>query len=220
MRRLVKSRRFQFFGGIVRRVDVCAPVVALTLDDGPHPAHGPAVVELLRGAGVPATFFVVGEAAQRAPQLLRSMVADGHELGNHGYTHRRMVLMRTATIRAELEGTDAVIRAAGQRGAIHFRPPYCAKAVALPRYLARTGRRTITWDVEPESAPGPAGSAEEIVRRTLDAVRPGSIVLLHPMSDATADTRAALPAIVAGLRANGYALVTVSQLLACGARTR
>src|SRR5690606_40623074 len=86
-------------------------------------------------------FHVTGVQTCALP-ISRRMVEEGHELGNHTYTHRRMVLVSPRTIRAEIEPTDSLIRAAGQRGPIHFRPPYGSRVVGLPWYLARTDRKS------------------------------------------------------------------------------
>jgi peptidoglycan/xylan/chitin deacetylase (PgdA/CDA1 family) len=214
--RVIVSRRFQLFGGAVRRVETEAPVVALTFDDGPYPDsdHWREVLDTLRQGSARATFFVVGELAEGLPAVLEAMVAEGHEVGNHTYTHRRMVMKWPSTIRSEIERTDALIRRAGQRGTIHFRPPFCAKLVGLPLYLLRTGRQSILWDVEPEAVSETLPEPDEIARRAVEGVRPGSIVLLHAMGNANRNTRAALPRIVAGLRERGFELVTVSELLA------
>ncbi|MBB5917251.1 peptidoglycan/xylan/chitin deacetylase (PgdA/CDA1 family) [Nocardia transvalensis] len=115
----------------------------------------------------------------------------------------------TPTVRDEVERTDAEIRATGYRGPITFRPPYGKKLFALPKYLSDHDRTTVMWDVEPDSS-GDADT-ERIVRDTLDAVRPGSIVLLHAMHRPA--SRAAIPGIANGLRERGYRFVTVSRLI-------
>jgi peptidoglycan/xylan/chitin deacetylase (PgdA/CDA1 family) len=101
----------------------------------------------------------------------------------------------------------------GFRGPITFRPPYSKKLFGLPLYLARTGRVTVTCDVEPESYPEVDGEAKRIAEHVLERVRPGSIILLHPWYRSREASRRAVPAIVEGLRARGYQLVTVSALL-------
>jgi peptidoglycan/xylan/chitin deacetylase (PgdA/CDA1 family) len=140
-------------------------------------------------------------------------VAAGHELGNHTYAHERMVLKSPAFIRSEVERTDALIRAAGQDGAIAFRPPFGWKLVGLPWYLARTGRTTVTWDVDADAPPA-GHDAQRIVAACLPRVRPGSIVLLHPWYSGRAPSRQALPLLVDRLQADGFRLVTVRELLA------
>ena len=83
----------------------------------------------------------------------RKIVAAGHEVGNHSYSHVRMLLVTPSFVQQEIEKTDRLIRAAGYDREINFRPPYGKKLFALPWYLSKTGRKTITWDVEPDSNP-------------------------------------------------------------------
>lgn len=211
--RLIKSREFQFFGGAVRRVEISSPLVALTFDDGPTPEFTATVLQILRERGVRATFLVTGRELAENPAEGRGIVAEGHELGNHSYSHRRMVFQSYAFVRDEIERTDELIRAAGYTGTIHFRPPYCARFILLPYYLDATGRTTILWDVEPESYPEIAADAGQIVTHVLDRARPGSIILLHVMYASRAETREALPGIIDGLQEQGYRFVTVSELL-------
>lgn len=208
--KLSNARSVQLFGGIVDRVEASAPVVALTFDDGPTAQYTSEILDLLDRRQVKATFFVVGRALERDPEVGRRIVAAGHELGNHTYSHTRLVLQPLPFIRQEIERTDALIRQAGHQGEIYFRPPNGKKLVLLPYYLAATGRRTVTWSVAPESAPY---EADVIVDRVLDQVRPGSIILLHVMYESRAESRAALPGIIDGLRERGYRFVTLSELL-------
>lgn len=208
-----KSRTFQFFGGLISRVPTSQRVVALTFDDGPLPGNTEKVIQALAAAGVRANFFVTGESLAENPAEGRRLVAAGHELGNHSYSHRRMVLKSWPFIKSEVERTDHLIRQAGYRGEILFRPPNGKKLLALPYYLRRTGRTTITWDVEPDSYPVVAASSNRIVQYTLDHVRPGSIILLHVMADRRGESRQAIGGIVSGLRQKGYAFLTVSELL-------
>ena len=120
--------------------------------------------------------------------------------------------MTPSWVADEVEATDALIRASGYTGDIHFRPPNGKKLFALPHYLDEHHRTTITWDVEPDSASSP--DAATVVRTTVDQVRPGSIVLLHAMYPAREQTRQAIGPVVDGLKQRGYRFVTVSQLLA------
>ncbi|MEV0853063.1 polysaccharide deacetylase family protein [Nocardia fluminea] len=206
---LMNSRTYQVAGRLVDRVETEDKVVALTFDDGPT-VRTPEVLQTLAQAQVPATFYLVGEDLAAHPEYGTAIVAAGHEIGNHSYTHRRMVLVSGDTVREEIERTDAEIRRAGYPGPISFRPPYGKKLWTLPHYLADHDRTTVTWDVEPDSAGG--ASREAIVGDTLAQARPGSIILLHVMHGR--ESLAAVPEIVAGLRARGYRFVTVSELLA------
>lgn len=207
------ARTFQLAGRLVDRVDTTDKIVALTLDDGPTDLT-PEVLKVLAGADVPATFYLTGRELEAAPTQGKAIAAAGHEIGNHSYSHQRMVLMSPDTVADEVERTDAAIRATGYQGPITFRPPYGKKLWALPHYLSEHDRISVTWDVEPDSATG--ADADAIVAETLDKVRPGSIILLHVMYGSRDASRAAIPLIVDGLRSDGYRFVTVSELLKSG----
>jgi len=215
-RALARSRTVQLFGTLVSRVDTRDSLVALTFDDGPTAALTDSIIRLLGARGARATFFVTGRELEEAPEAGRALVAAGHELGNHTYSHARMVLKSPRFVREQVERTDTLIRAAGFTGPIRFRAPYCYKLVALPWLLARTGRTSVTWDAEPDSYPDVAASADGIVAHVLERVRPGSIVLLHPWYRSRATSLAAVPALVDSLHARGYRVVTVGELLAAG----
>jgi len=212
--RLSRSRDFQVLGHLVRRVETATPVVALTFDDGPLPGFTEEILDVLRAEGVRATFFVTGEAVEEHVAQARRIVAEGHELGNHSYSHRRMVGVSYAFVREEIERTDELIRAAGYEGEIHFRPPYSKRLLVLPYYLSRTSRTTILCDVEPEPYPETADGAEKIVQHVVEQARPGSIILLHVMNASRSESVRAVPAIIQALRSKGYTFVTVSELLA------
>lgn len=206
---LMNSRTFQLAGRLVNRVETTEKVVALTLDDGPSD-RAPEVLDILAAAGVPATFYLNGRDLAARPELGAAIAAAGHEIGNHTYSHRRMVLVTPDTVADEVERTDAEIRKTGYQGPITFRPPYGKKLWALPRYLAEHDRTTVTWDVEPNSE---GASVDDIVAAAVEQVRPGSIILLHAMYADGAVSREAIPRIVAALRADGYRFVTISELL-------
>jgi len=210
---LSKSRAFQFFGNIVTRVDTSAPVVALTFDDGPS-QFTEEILAILREHDVKATFFVTGQALEEHKAAAQSIVKEGHELGNHTYSHHRMILKPYSFIQQEIENTDQLIREAGYEGDIHFRSPYGKRFVVLPYYLDQTDRLNISFDVEPESYPEIAADADRIVKHILEKARPGSIVLLHVIPESRVESRKALPGVIQGLQEKGYSFVTVSELLA------
>ena len=120
--------------------------------------------------------------------------------------------MSPTRIRAEIARTDTLIRAAGERGTIYFRPPYGLKLIGLPWVLWRAGRTTVTWSLEPDSRTN--ATRDEIIRDVLQHVQPGSILLLHVWYPSRAASRAALGPILDSLQARGYHMVSVGQLLA------
>ncbi|MFB7723386.1 polysaccharide deacetylase family protein [Nocardia sp. NPDC056100] len=208
---LMNSRTYQVAGRIVPRVDTDQPVVALTLDDGPT-ERTPQLLKALADAGIPATFYLIGSELAAHPDQGAAIARAGNEIGNHTYTHRRMILVGPGTVRDEIERTDAEIAKTGYRGTVTVRPPNGKKLFGLPMYLSDHDRTTVMWDVEPDSGKRP--TTEQIVTETLANVRPGSIILLHAMYESGAASLAAIPLIAAGLKARGYTFVTISDLLA------
>ncbi|WP_309117012.1 polysaccharide deacetylase family protein [Saccharothrix sp.] len=214
---LASSRGYQLYGGLTDRVRTSEKVVALTFDDGPHPAGTRHLLDSLARKDIRATFYLTGRELSEHPELGRAIATAGHEIGNHSYHHERMVFVTPRFVAEEVERTDERIRDTGYRGEITFRPPNGKKLFALPQYLHEHHRKTVMWDVEPDSSAEAAKrGTDEIVRATLAEVRPGSIVLLHGMYPGRDRTRAAVEPIVDGLRERGYRFVTVSELLTLG----
>ena len=214
LRQISDSRTFQFFGVLVQRVNTAEKVVALTFDDGPTAAGTDQILTILAEENVKATFFVIGAELEKDLSQGKKIVAAGHELGNHSYSHSRMILVTPSFVKHEIETTDRLIRDAGYQGQILFRPPYGKKLVALPYYLSKTDRKSITWDVEPESYPDIGADADKIVTHVLSNTRPGSIVLLHVMYPNRRESMKAVKQIIQGLKAQGYSFKTTSELIA------
>ncbi len=172
-----KLRTFQFFGEIVSRGNTNEKVVAFTFDDGPT-KYTEEILHTLNEKHVKATFFVQGSELEKHIQEGKDIVAAGHELGNHTYSHNRMWLKSQKFIADELERTNRLIREAGHDGSIYFRPPYGKKLFGLPWYLSQNNIKTITWDVEPDTY---GTTTDFLVSYTLKNTKPGSIILLHPL---------------------------------------
>ena len=130
--KISNSSQFQFFGTLVDNVSKPDSVIALTFDDGPTPGYTEEVLHVLDSMDVKATFFVIGRSVEKNMHEARLIVKDGNELGNHSWSHNRMVFKSMEFIRREIEKTDQVIRKAGYNGEICFRPPYGKKLFILP----------------------------------------------------------------------------------------
>ena len=184
------------------------PRVALTFDDGPDPRRTPALLDALRELDVKATFFVVGDSVDANPELCARIAREGHELGNHTYSHRYLPLARSRSVERELRATDrAIARATGQVPAI-ARPPYGGRSPWTVRAFARVAKRLVLWDVNSFDWKGKP--APEIAERVLERARPGSIILMHEARSGGEDTVAAVRLLVPALRARGYDLVTIA----------
>ncbi len=206
-----RAREFQVFGEIVTRGDGAEMVVALTFDDGPTAAHTGALLEGLGDAR--ATFFLVGQDIVAHPEAAEAIVGAGHEIGNHSWDHPRMVLMSASAVRAQIEDTDAAIRALGYQGPIPFRPPFGKKLFVLPWVLSQMARPSVMWSMEPDMVLGAGMTAEALTEYVVEGAEAGDIILLHGMFSGNAATREALPEIVEGLAARGFGFVTVSEIL-------
>ena len=213
-RQIARSRTFQLFGDIVAEVETKDSAVALTFDDGPVDSVTDSLIAILRARGVHATFFLIGADVSTALAAATKLLEAGHELGNHSFSHQHMVLKSPRTIRSEIERTDSLIRAAGQRGPIYFRPPYGYKLIGLPWFLSRTNRLTVMWSIEPDSYPKVAATANSIVSYVSARVHPGSIIILHPWYRVRRTSREAVGPLIDSLQAHGYRVGTVTDLLA------
>lgn len=210
---LSRSRTYQVLGTVIARVETAEPIVALTFDDGPLPGVTSTILDMLKSRGVRATFFLIGAEAEAHPAEAQALLAAGHELANHSYSHQRMLLQGVEWMRSEIVRTDEQLAKAGVKGVPLFRPPYGKKLFTLPYVLSQMNRPAITWDVEPESDPKIDGDTAAITKHVLERARAGSIILLHPWTESRGATRAAIGGIVDGLKAKGLRLVTVSELL-------
>ena len=200
---LMNARCFQLVGELVCRGDGTRAPVPQTTE---------AVLAMLAEKRVRGTFFAIGAQIAAQPQLTRRIVAAGHQLANHSWSHPRFLLKSSAFIAREIDDTEAQIRAAGYHGRAYFRPPYGKKLLGLPWALKRRSITTVMWDVDADRFR--AQGAEAMAAQTVAAARPGSIILLHPFcADECAADRATLPQIIDGLRARGLEPVTVAELL-------
>ena len=194
----------------ISHVATTVPVIALTIDDGPHYKMTPQVLAVLKEKGARATFFVLGENVDRRPELLAKEVADGHEIAVHGYHHNSLARRDKAAVAAELErAEEAIGRVTTVKPAL-FRPPGGSSSATVAAAARERGYTMVLWDVDPQDwARPPVGS---VVGTVMRRAAPGSIVLLHD-GQYPLPTPQALAIIIDRLRAEGYELVTVSELL-------
>jgi peptidoglycan-N-acetylglucosamine deacetylase len=182
--------------------------VALTIDDGPHPDTTPALLQGLARAGVRATFFLVGAAVERWPELARRIVAAGHTVGNHTQRHRLLVFRTLGQLEREVEECQRALAPLG--GTRWFRPPHGFKPIGLHRLLARRGLKLVAWQgsIRDTDAPG----VEQIVARAMALAAPGRILLLHDNPSCEGQTAAALPEIAARYRSIGLELGSLDEI--------
>jgi peptidoglycan/xylan/chitin deacetylase (PgdA/CDA1 family) len=190
-----------------------ASVVALTFDDGPTPYYSPAIISYLEKTHTPATFFVLGQYAKAYPWLIRREAADGFTIGIHTWSHPDMRLLTPAQRAWQLVATAQQLHAdLGANTCLWlWRPPYGSYDSQIVAQAGTYGLTTIIWNDDPAdwSQPG----VMTIVNRVLSTVGPGSIILMHDGPAGRAQTLAALPYILAGLKARHLTPVSLPQLL-------
>lgn len=193
--------------------------VALTFDDGPDPTWTPRILDLLKARGVKATFFLVGRNAEDHPDLVRCIVAEGHEIGNHSYTHGNIAEMPEWRQRLELDATERLIEAETGRSTTLFRPPYNADAspsdlselVPLEFAERELGYTVVMEAVDPQDWARPG--TDVIVQRVKEQRRAGNVILLHDAGGDRSQTLAALPRILDWLTERGDTVVPISDLI-------
>ena len=191
---------------------VNGPFISITFDDGPHVTNTPRLLDMLAARGVKATFFCVGSLVTRYPNIVRRIVAEGHEMANHTWTHPWLSKLSDSGVRSELDRANAGITSVAGVAARLYRPPYGAITARQKQLImSEYGYPTILWSVDPRDfeRPGPA----VVTSRILAGTKPGGIILVH---DIHAPSVAAMPATLDGLLARGYRFVTCSQLIAMG----
>jgi len=211
------DRRAPLWGLIVSRGRPRTPAIAITFDDGPAEPYTSEILDVLRTFDARATFFVLGARAEAAPEVIRRAAREGHEVGNHTWDHAALPLRTASTIRQSIRRTsDLVERLAGHRPRV-FRAPFGWRNPWSDAAARREGCEPVAWTVGVYDTDRPGVDA--IVRRSIDGMSDGTILLLHdgrsldPNPDAS-QVVAALPRILEEAQRRGLRFLTVSQLLA------
>jgi len=181
-------------------------VVALTFDDGPDPTDTPDVLDILKAKEVRATFFVLGQAAQSNPYLLKRLIKEGHEIGNHSFNHdyqqRRLI--------EEMNQTDQTVFAATGTHTYFYRPPGGFLSKNQLDTIKNNGQVVALWSVDSKDWRNPG--IKQIVDNVMKNVFPGAIILMHDGGYHRIQTVKALGPIIDALRERGYRFATLSEL--------
>ena len=193
-------------------VDTKEKVIALTFDDGPHPRYTDAILDILKEYGIRATFFVVGENAALYSEELKRIAVEGHEIGNHTYTHADLKRIDRASLMRELSDTENIIyELVGERTSV-FRPPEGRCNETVVACANQCGYATVLWTVDPRDWASPP--AVQVATEIIKNVKCGSVILCHDYnSNKSSPTPEALRAVIPRLIEKGYSFVTVSELL-------
>lgn len=179
--------------------------VALTFDDGPNITYTPAILNTLKKYNVPATFFVTGQNVKRHPQIAKRIVDEGHEIGNHTYTHPKLTHISNTAVKNELQKTNAAIKKATGASPTVFRPPYGAYNQTT---ITHANLPTILWSID--TLDWKHRNAKKLLQSVKAQVQNGSIILMHDLNNGTKN---GLESVIIYLQKEGYDIVTVSDIL-------
>ena len=205
---------------ITRWGSTVAKQIVLTFDDGPDAVYTPAILDILKEKHAPAAFFVVGEQAERNPELLSRIIAEGHELGNHTYTHPNIAQIGDERLKIEVNAVQRIFESRLGRRSLLFRPPYAEDVEpetpdqVRPLLLTSSlGYYTVGLQIDPNDWASPG--VEAIINRTIDQAHDGQghVVLLHDSGGNRRQTVEALPRLIDSLRSDGYEIVSLSKLV-------
>lgn len=196
----------------VTKGNTTSKVVALTFDDGADGKNITKILQILTTNKIKATFFITGKAAENHPQLIKTIVSQGHEIGNHSYSHPDFTKMTANQIKTELDKADiAIKKATGKSTKPYFRAPFGSVNTATLLAVGNLGyTKTIGWTIDTVDWKGI--SSIEITNKVVNNATPGMIVLMHAGAGAPG-TPGALQTMINKLKAKGYTFVTVGQLL-------
>lgn len=206
-------RNSPIFGRVIARLPGRGRRVALTFDDGPNPEATPRILDALSSLNVRATFFLLGKHVDRWPEIAARVAREGHRVGNHGWYHRKLHVRSPSYVRADIaRGAASIMQATGVAPQL-FRAPHGFRNPWVSSIAHSLGERVVGWSlgVWDSTVPG----VDVIVQRTVNGVRPGSIVLLHdgdgydPLGDRL-QTAAAIVPIVQALRVRGFGFDVVA----------
>jgi peptidoglycan/xylan/chitin deacetylase (PgdA/CDA1 family) len=190
-------------------VPVDGPYIAMSFDDGPSPTFTPRLLDILKQRGIKVTFFVIGKNVKHSPEIVARAAAEGHEIGNHTWSHPLLTKLSDAQDQQEInETSEAIFKATGKKPLL-FRPPYGAINQRVSNLVEQDGMKIVLWSVDPDDWKRPG--SEVVEQRILKGAKPGAIIISH---DIRAGTVSAMPATLDALLAKGYKFVTISELIA------
>ncbi len=183
------------------------PMVAFMINVAWGEEYLPDMLQQLKKHSVHATFFLDGSWAKKNPDIVRMLDEEGHEIGNHAYSHPDLKQLSDAAIRKELEDTNQVIEATIDKQPVVFAPPSGSYANNAVQIADQLGMQTVLWSVDTVDWKKPA--PQVLTERVLQNVHAGALILMHP----TEPTEQSLEALIRGVEKRGYQLGTVSQVL-------
>ena len=203
------------FGDNIVRFNTNQRIVALTFDDGPSPPNTERLLDVLAKHDVKATFFMIGNRIERHPETVRRVITEGHQVGNHSYSHPLLGFLPPSNVQRQIDRTDKLLRQVGLTGEIVFRAPVLTRFLPVAWVLAKSDRAHISCDVW--SWDWVTQNPDRITKTVLKKVKPGSIIVLHDgkASNKNADRSGTIEAtdrIITALKRDGYEFVRLSDV--------
>ncbi len=203
------KRRYAGYPGEIAHTD-SKTRIALTFDAGASATPCPSILKTLRDNGLHVTFFLTGKWCEKNPELVKEIAAEGHEIGNHTYSHPDLRKVSDEEIIEQLSKCDDLVKdLTGESTKPYFRPPFGGRNKHVLEVAGEQGYTSVYWSLDCWDAFKKGITAEQIEKRVLDRIQGGDIVLMHCGSAATAE---ALPDLIAKLRERGFEIVKVSEL--------
>lgn len=207
------------FGKNIVRLNTDQRIVALTYDDGPNPPYTERLLDVLAKHNVKATFFLIGKRIERYPETVDRLIAEGHQIGNHTYSHPLLGFLPPTYVQRQIERTDVLLRQLGIVGEIVFRAPMLTRFLPVAYVLAKLDRTHIScnvwsWDWTTQN---PDKITETVLKKTLSSTAAGSIIVLHDgkAENKNANRSGTIEAtnrIITALKRDGYQFVRLSDV--------
>jgi peptidoglycan-N-acetylglucosamine deacetylase len=198
-------------GHPIRQFQTKEKVVALTFDDGPDVPYTQQILDVLDKYHVKATFFVIGSCAKAHPELLKQIIAKGHDIGNHSWNHEFMKHWSVEKVKKGIIATDAVIKKAGYQKDIPFRGPFGINTDNMANALQQLNKKHVLFDFLPQD--WTKISSDQIVHNVMVRMRPGLIITLHDGGKRRQQTVIATEKLIKQLQSEGYQFKRVSELV-------
>ena len=207
--------------GTISHIPKCSRrVVALTFDDGPSPVWTPQILDVLKESNTKATFFMLGKHVEKYPEVARRVAAEGHEIGNHSFSHHVLLYYKEEELEKELEAAEGMIKSVTGISTKYFRPPKAWLAASEKSMIKNMGYDVILWNLN--SKDWVTFDDKYIIKYIMHNVRPGDIILFHDSGGVFApeggdrhETVLAVRRLIEKLNQSGYECVTITELLKC-----
>lgn len=197
---------------LINEVSTTEKVIAITFDDGPNPLYTPQIIDIFAKANSKATFFMIGEQIEKSPEIVKLVAEQGHEIGNHTFSHEKLTQLGQEECREEIKRNEELIQNLSHKKPVILRPPYLDYNDETTRFISHLGYSMIgalNIDATDWEQPG----VKFILEKTRKHIKSGGILLFHDGYGDRSQTITAVRQFVPELVSQGYKLVTVSELL-------